>query len=192
MRLSVMAVSLVLVMSSCSPSNRKGAKSLAILNETENVAFEQLQTVRVMPSFISDKVDQNELRQTVLEEFGKIGVVHTPEDTSIEEMLDAQKKPFAILTLDVKEIATSDFKKIFPVISLSCRIYEEGVLALNNKQFMGNVWEKIYYVEVQPDQVALTQEIREEIVKFVREFSDNYYKVNSKSVKPEFYIGKNV
>lgn len=191
MRLSVAALSLMLVMSSCSSSNQKGVKSPAIMNETENVAFEQLQTVRIMLSFISDRLDQKQLRQTVLEEFGKMGVVHTPEDTSLENVITAQKMPFAMITIDAKEIANSDFKKIFPVICLSCKMYEEGVLALNNKQCMGNVWEKVYYVEMQPDQLVLTQEIKVDIAKLVKEFSDSYYKVNPKSVKPDFYIGKN-
>ncbi len=190
MRLGISLLSLILLLCSCTSSAQKKEKSFAELNQLENIPFEQLKTVRVMPSFVSDKVDQKLLRQTIIDKFGTIGVVHTPDDTSLEKVLDAQKKPFAILTMDVKEITTSDYEKTFPIISLSCRMYEEAELVLNKQQSMSNVWEKTRYIELLPDQKATTEAISVEIDKLLQEFSDSYYKVNSKSQKLEFYIGK--
>lgn len=167
----------------------------AIFCETQQIQdlqIEQLKTVRVMLSFISDKVDQKLVRQAIIDKFGAIGVVHTPDDVSLERVLDAQKKPFALLTLEVKTITTSDYEKTFPIISVSCKMYEEAELVLNKQISMSNVWEKIHYIEMLSDPKATTEAVSAESGKLLQEFSDHYYQINSKSLKPEFYIGKNV
>jgi hypothetical protein len=192
MRLGISSLLLILLLCSCSSSIQKKEKSFAELNQLENIPFEKLKTVRVIPSFVSDKVDQKLLRQAIIDKFGTIGIVHTPDDTSLEKVLDAQKKPFALLTLEVKEITTSDYEKTFPIISLSCRMYEETELVLNKQQSMSNVWEKTRYIEILSDQKATTNTVNAEIDKLLQEFSDSYYQVNSKSLKPAFYFGKDV
>ncbi len=192
MRLDILAFFFILLLCSCTSSTQKKEKSFTELNQLENIPFEQLKTVRVMLSFVSDKVDQKLIRQAIIDKFGAIGVVHTPDDTSLERVLDAQKKPFALLTLEVKEITTSDYEKTFPIISLSCKMYEEAELVLNKQQSMNNVWEKTHYIEILSDLKATTEAISAESGKLLQEFSDHYYQVNSKSLKPEFYIGKNV
>lgn len=192
MRLVISSFCLALLLYSCSSTTQKKERLLTELNQFENIPFEQLKVVRVMLSFVSNKVDQKELRRIIIEQFSKIGIVHTPDDTPSEKVVDVQKKPFALLTLEIKEITTSDYKKTCPIISLTCRMYEEVELVLNKKQSMSNVWEKIQYVELFSDQKATTEAVIAEIKKVAYEFSDSYYKVNSKSVKPEFYVGKNI
>lgn len=172
MRLVITSLSLILLLSSCTSSSQKKEKSF-----------------RVMLSFISDKVDQKLLRQAIIDKFGEIGVVHTPDHTSLEKMLAAQEQPFAVLTVDLREITTSDYKKTFPIISLSCRMYEEVELMLNKQQTMGNIWERLSYIEILSDQKSTTNAVDAEFDKLLQEFSDSYYQINSKLQKPQFYIG---
>lgn len=156
----------------------------------ENIPFEQLKTVRVIISCVSNKIDQKVIEQAIIDKFGAIGAVYTPDDTPLEQVVDAQKKPFALLILEIKEITTSDHEKTFPIISLSCRMYEVAELLLNKQQSMSNVWEKIHYIEMHSDQNITTEVINAEMDKLLQKFSDSYYDVNAKSQKPTFYISK--
>lgn len=190
MRLSLFILSISFLAASCSSSDKQKAKATALSNELENIPFEKLHTVRVLLTIVSNKIDDKAVRQVVLEEFEKIGVVHTPEDTSLEKLMTAQAKPYAILALDIKEIESSNDEKTLPVISFSCKMYEESELMINQKKWMGNVWEKNKYVEISPNQNETAKKIIREIENVVIEFSKNYYVSNPKTIKPEFYIGK--
>lgn len=184
MYLQVLLLGIALLISSCS-SNQKGKPKSSSLDD---IPFEQLQTVRILPSFVSDKIDPKELYQTVLEQFAKIGIIHTPDDTSLQKLLVAQEKPFAILLINVREIATSDEEKVFPIMSISCRMDEKTTLSINQKEWMSTVWEKTEYIEILPDPNVNTAMIKQKLSSLAQEFFDRYYAVNPKSTKPEFYI----
>jgi len=179
------ALSILFLLTACSSTKEK--KSPTPVN-LENTPFENLLTIRVLFSVVLDEINQQQLRQTAIKEFANIGEVHTPEDTTIEKLLNAQKKPFAILIVEIKEIETASDEKTLPVIALSCKMYELSELAINNREWMSIVWEKIRYVEIVSDQKATTQKINLEFKSLIDEFSALYTQVNSKQSRPSFYV----
>ncbi len=167
MHWSILVISTFLLTLAC--SSPKKEQSFA---ELENVPFEKLHAVRVMPFFIAKTVDQNANMESIKTEFGKFGEVHTPADTNIDQLTNALEKPFALLTIYVNEVGN--------LLSVEFRLFEEGRLKINDKDSMGNVWEKIIYTS--PEQIS------EEISKIIGEFSQNYSQANPDGAKPSFYI----
>ena len=189
MRLNLVLLSMVILMASCSSIDKKKPSTQeSTLNDFDNVPFQKLQTVRVMLSFASKQVDQEKSREAVINELKKFGNVHTPTDTSIDKLLEAQAKPFAVLALDVKELETSTDEKRLPILCISSRMYEEGKLALNNKDVMSNVWERIKYIEISPEKNKTSLEVIATIKALLNEFSEKYQNANLEKIKPDFYV----
>ena len=193
MRYTLTFFSIIFLMTSCSSlDKKKPGTAETITNDWENAPFQGLQTIRVMLSIVTTKVDQEKIRGSLLNEFKKIGEVHTPTDASIEKLLEAQSKPFAILTFDVKEIEISNPLKRMPLLSISARMYEEGTLAINNKDVMSNVWEVVKYIEISSEENTTSLDVIQMMKILLDEFSDKYQKSNLQNAKPVFYIGESL
>jgi hypothetical protein len=187
-RYKFVILSFMLLLTACSSSKKKEVTAAAALNDFESAPFEGLQTVRVLLTVVSKSVDQNVLRKTIVEEFEKIGKVYTPEDTSLEKLEQVQNGSFAIVSLNIKNIATSNFEKVFPVLAIDCVMSEEAELSLNNKKSMCDVWKSIRYIEVDNTNVT-TREAVKEIKNLISEFAKSYSKANPQKAGLEIYVG---
>ena len=179
--------SIAILLSSCSSSKEKHSMEKQ-LNQLTNIPLENLLIIRILPGFASDQFDKDLLWQTLVQECKKIGEVHTPADTSLEKLVEEQKKPFAILTLNINEVETVNSDDRFPLINIQFRVHEKTQLNINQKEWMSVVWEKTKYVKTASEKETNTESISQVVKHLIDTFSADYYSVNQTTTKPTFYI----
>jgi hypothetical protein len=180
MRLSSWLVSIAFVAGACSATQKEKLKP----DGWTAIPFDNLRTVRVMTTLIVPEIQESDLTEKILEEFEKIGQVHTPTNTSVETLEKALSTPFGFLMLEVAQVRIGTGK--LPFLHLSLKMCEMGTLDLNQHKWMGIVWEKERNCGID----ASTQEIAQEINVMLQAFAEEFYRVNPETIRLNFYIGK--
>jgi hypothetical protein len=178
--------SAVLLLCSCSTSEQQTS------SDWKNIPFEGLNVVQIMTGFIPPFVDEGTVRETLIKEFGKIGVVHTPVDTPIEEVIKAEKKPFALVVIRIGEVDVPDLRTGCSVLKVACAMYEESHLKINDKEWMANVWEKTAYIPISDDVSGSTDKVVSIIQSMTDEFRSMYLSANQDQTGISFFLGKSI
>ncbi|MCI0381752.1 MAG: insulinase family protein [Chlamydiae bacterium] len=154
------------------------------VNKQEASIFLEVSKVTVMPIVISGKIDNQRIKQFIEKKLSSFGTV-MPDDPQNFGKINS------VLKIMIGPIAEEDNHKqakYFPVISISMTLLTKASLKSDKQEpILGLVWEKQGYIGTNsPDlEVLLEKQID-------TYFSDLFSKYRDVSIKPVFFILKNL